>query len=163
MPAGQRTFKRGEEAGDGSGAFLVPDGDYKVKLVDSKDATSGAGNPMVVAEFEVIDGPEGTDQHFGTKFKDYFTYTDNSYWKSRLFRDAITGTVSPEGQESVIMIPWPQLNGKIVGVTFKAESRTFTRTKGPKSGTPTTVTQSKVEAYIDPRKWADTPTDTEGV
>jgi hypothetical protein len=153
MPAGERTFMRGEEAGDSGGAFNVPDGVYKVKLVDSEDKVSQAGNPMVVATFELVDGPAGADEHFGKRFKDYFTYTDSSYWKSRLFRDAITGTLSPSGQDAVIKIPWPNLNGKIVGVKLKSEQNTFTRSRGPQAGQQSTVQQSRVEEYVDPRTW----------
>jgi hypothetical protein len=56
--------------------FLVPDGDYKMKVTDVVKDVSKAGNPMWIWDFAITAGPEA-----GKEFKLWTAITAGALWK----------------------------------------------------------------------------------
>lgn len=56
--------------------FLVPDGDYKFKLIEIEKDTSNSGNPMWVWDFTIVEGPEA-----GKEFRLWTVTTASAMWK----------------------------------------------------------------------------------
>lgn len=61
-------------------AGLLPDGDYDFEVIDAADATSKAGNEMVVLDLKVFDGDGGS-----RIVKDYLVASDGGIRKIRAF------------------------------------------------------------------------------
>lgn len=68
----------------GGGRTRVPEDDYRVKVVGVKHETSKAGNPMLVWEFEIVDG-----KFKGKKLRDRTVLQENSLWKLKQLLEAM--------------------------------------------------------------------------
>jgi hypothetical protein len=56
--------------------FLVPDGDYELKVTDVTKDVSKSGNPMWVWDLVIVSGPEA-----GKEFKTWTAITAGALWK----------------------------------------------------------------------------------
>ena len=63
-----------DEAGDSK--FRIPEGEYKMRLIELEKGESKAGNPMWIWTFCVIDG-----DHEGTELKTWTALTPAAMWK----------------------------------------------------------------------------------
>jgi hypothetical protein len=70
------------------GRVRVPEGDYRVQVKSVKHDTSKDGNPMLVWEFEIVDG-----KHKGKVLKDYTSLSPKALWKLKQVLEAMGVTV----------------------------------------------------------------------
>lgn len=67
----------GITAEDAKGAPpIVPAGQYAVAFINAEETTSQAGNPMIVAEVEILRG-----EYKSRSLRDYLVFTDAAKWK----------------------------------------------------------------------------------
>ena len=121
MPASDRSFqsKENQRGSSGFSRPVVPDGNYKLEIMDSEERTFNSGNKGVMATFEIVDGPVGADEFMGTQLTSAFVDSEASYWFQRSFAEALNGVEYPEGQQ--VAVPWSSANGKHVGAVLAAE------------------------------------------
>ncbi len=154
MPASDRSFqsKDNQRGSAGFGRPVVPDGNYKLEVVDSEERTFNSGNKGVIATFEIVDGPVGAEEHVGTQLTSAFVDSEASYWFQRSFAEALNGVEYPEGQQ--VAVPWSTANGKHVGAVLAAEvGRDWTNRQGE---TVKGQLESKIKRFVDHRPWAST-------
>jgi Protein of unknown function (DUF669) len=70
------------------GRVRIPEGDYRVAVKSVKHDTSKAGDPMLVWEFELVEG-----KHKGKVLKDYTSLTPKALWKLKGLLEAMGITV----------------------------------------------------------------------
>ena len=61
---------------EGDSKFKIPEGEYKMRLIDLVKETSKAGNPMWVWTFTVVSG-----EHEGIELKTWTALTPAAMWK----------------------------------------------------------------------------------
>lgn len=95
-----------------SGKIRVPEGDYlaKIKKVEKTKSKSG-GNPMLVVEFMLLSGDNGTQ---GKTIRDNHVLTENSLWTLRNMLEAV-GYKVPAGP---MKFTDKMVLGKKVGLTL---------------------------------------------
>lgn len=83
----------GITAEDAKGAPpIVPAGQYVAVFIDAEETTSQQGNPMIVADVEILRG-----EHKSRSIRDYLVFTDAAKWKLAQVLVAI-GREIPEGE-----------------------------------------------------------------
>jgi hypothetical protein len=151
VPASDRSFesKDNQRGSSGFGRPVVPDGNYKLELVDSEERTFASGNRGVMATFEIVDGPVGSEEHLGTQLTSVFVDSEASYWFQRSFAEALNGVEYAQGQQ--VAIPWSSANGKHVGAVVAAEvGRDWTNRQGE---VVKGQLESRVKRFVDHRPW----------
>ena len=115
----------------GGGRVRVPEGDYKIKLVDVKVGTAkSSGKTMLIWEFEIAEG-----KYKGKKFKDYTTLNVEARWKLKKVLEAF-GIDVPQSKLDLAPL-LKKLKGKVTGATITDEEY-----EGKMS--------SKITDYLDP-------------
>ncbi len=74
-PDGDEEFSV-EGLDEGSSKFHIPEGEYRMRLIDLDKDTSKAGNPMWIWTFAVVKG-----EHEGAELKTYTALTPAAMWK----------------------------------------------------------------------------------
>jgi hypothetical protein len=154
VPASDRSFqsKDNQRGSAGFSRPVVPDGNYKLEIIDSDERTFNSGNKGVIATFEIVDGPVGAEEHMGTQLTSVFVDSEASYWFQRSFAEALNGVEYPEGQQ--VSVPWSMANGKHVGAVLVAEvGRDWTNRQGE---SVKGQLESKVKRFVDHRPWENT-------
>lgn len=72
---GTETFE--VDLSDVTSGFVIPDGEYTVKLMDVEQGVSRAENPQYIWSFEVVDSAE----HSGWELKVFTALTPAAMWK----------------------------------------------------------------------------------
>lgn len=99
----------GITAEDAKGAPpIVPAGEYVVAFIDAEETTSQAGNPMIVANVEILRG-----EYKSRSLRDYLVFTDAAKWKLAQVLVAIGRDIP---QEEFELVP-SDLIGKTCGIT----------------------------------------------
>ena len=157
MPASDRSFesKDSQRGSTGFGRPVIPNGNYKLEVIDSEERTFASGNRGVMATFEVVDGPEGAEEHMGTQLTSAFVDSEASYWFQRSFAEALNGVEYAQGQQ--VAIPWSGANGRHVGAVIAAEvGRDWTNRQGE---VVKGQLESRIKRFMDHRPWEAEYTD----
>lgn len=94
---------------DSGGRTRVPEDDYLVKVVSVKhDTSKSSGNPMLVWEFEIVDG-----KFAGKKLRDRTVLQENSLWKLKQLLEAM-GVEVPSKR---VALQLQNYIGRTLGVT----------------------------------------------
>jgi hypothetical protein len=108
-----------------------------------------------MATFEVVDGPEGAEEHMGTQLTSAFVDSEASYWFQRSFAEALNGVEYAQGQQ--VAIPWSGANGRHVGAVIAAEvGRDWTNRQGE---VVKGQLESRIKRFMDHRPWEAEYTD----
>ncbi len=73
---------------ESGGRVRVPEADYHLKCVANKQDESKDGNPMIVWDFEIVEG-----KHKGKKLRDYAPLSTKGLWKLKSILEAFGVTV----------------------------------------------------------------------
>ena len=144
MPASDRSFqsKENQRGSSGFSRPVVPDGNYKLEIMDSEERTFNSGNKGVMATFEIVDGPVGADEFMGTQLTSAFVDSEASYWFQRSFAEALNGVDYPEGQQ--VAVPWSSaVLAAVVGKDWT--NRQGEVVKGQ--------LESRIKRFMDHRPW----------
>ena len=96
------------KANSTGGRIRLPEGDYKVKVRKVSHDTSKNGNPMLIWDFEIIEG-----KHRGKVLHERTMLMENSYWRLKQLLEAMGITV-PSKRVALDLARYP---GKELGVT----------------------------------------------
>lgn len=99
-------FKAGKPE---ASAFTVPEGDYKLRVIEASEDTSKAGNDMIKLKLRIIKA-DGSD---GPAMFDYLVFSESSFWKVDHFLKSCNEHPG-EGEEVAIDC------NKIIGWTCEA-------------------------------------------
>lgn len=93
---------------ESSGRVRIPEGDYKAKCVANKQDESKDGNPMVVWDWEIIEGKQK-----GKKLRDYAPLSSKGLWKLKSILEGMGVTVP----NRAVNINLDKYLGEEVGIT----------------------------------------------
>lgn len=110
-------------------SYLVPPGEYRLRIKDAEEQTSKSGNPMVKLTLRVLkeDGTEGVAVH------ERIPFTPTTYWKVDLFLQAC-GKHPGEGVQVSLDVD------EMVGWEFRARLKHEKLTNGS--------TDMAIDAYL---------------
>lgn len=102
------TIDGAKAAEGGGGGKRVPEGDYLVKITDTKRGESQSGNAQIIMTLSIQDGPKKNGD-----IRDYLTLTEAALWRVGALLDAI-GMKYPK---KAFKLDIGKLLGKELGVT----------------------------------------------
>lgn len=94
--------------------FIVPPGDYKLKVIAAKDDTSKTGNDMIELQLRIIHD----DGSNGPSLFDYLVFTQSSFWKVDAF---LKSADKHPGEGQSVNVNADDLIGYEVRATLKVE------------------------------------------
>lgn len=95
-------------------SFIVPNGEYTVRVEDAMEKTSNSGNDMIELQLRII----RHDKTEGPAMKDWLVFSEKAYWRVDQFLIA-AGKHPGEGEE--VSLDADELIGVEVGASLVQE------------------------------------------